>query len=103
MAQSEKSKSNTSAPSQEELAEQINQIKDDIGTLTRMMVDYAADTESKAEDALRQKASAARAQGRDAMHAAEVQANAFVAERPGMALGIAAGLGFLIGAWGSRR
>ena len=75
-----------------------------------MLADYAGETEQRAEAAIRQRAQAARAQGAVAMKDAQAQAhklgeqaNDFVAEKPGVALGLAAGLGFLIGVWGTRR
>jgi ElaB/YqjD/DUF883 family membrane-anchored ribosome-binding protein len=110
MAQTQKSDGTRSGPGQEEMAAQIGQIKQDIGTLTKMMADYAGETEQWAEAALRQRAQAAREQGAVALKDAQLQAqklgaqaNEFVAHKPGMALGIAAGLGFLVGVWGARR
>mgnify|MGYP000193381617 CR=1 FL=1 len=109
MAQAQKT-NGKSAPSTEELAAQIDQIKDDIGALTRMLAEYAGDKEQKAQDALKAKAQAAKDQGAVAMKQAQAQAEKlgaqtqdFVAHNPGLALGVAAGLGFLVGALGSRR
>lgn len=110
MAQTQKSDSKRAGPSQEDMAAQIGQIKEDIVTLTKMMTSYAGDTEKWAEDALKKRAKAAREQGVVALNDAQVQAeklgaqaNDFVAHKPGIALGLAAGLGFLIGVWGTRR
>lgn len=110
MAEPQKSGSAPSGHNREDLAGQIDQIKGDIGALTRMLAEYAGETEQKAEAALRQRAQAARMQSAVAMKDAQAQAqelgaraNDFVAEKPGLALGLAAGLGFLIGVWGARR
>lgn len=109
MAQAQKT-NDKPAPSTEELAAQVDQIKDDIGALTRMLAKYAGDAEQKAQDALKAKAQAAKDQGavamKQAQHQAEklgAQTHDFVAHNPGLALGVAAGLGFLVGALGSRR
>lgn len=110
MAQAQKTSGNSATPTQEELAAQVSQIKDDIGALTRMLAEYAGEKEERAEAALKAKAHAAKEQGAVAMKHAQEQAEKlgaqthdFVTHNPGLALGVAAGLGFLIGAWGSRR
>lgn len=109
-AQTTNGNGKVSAPSQEELAAQIDQIKTDVGQLTRMLADYAGQTEAQAKERLKASAAAMKDYGEVAIEKAKQQAslthkqaNDFVAEKPGLALGIAAGLGFLVGAWGARR
>ena len=110
MARTQQRNGKDNTPSQEELIAQIDTIKSDIGALTKLMADYAGAKEEEIETRLKDTADKAKAQGRLAADEAKAQAaafgaqaNRFVTEKPGMALGIAAGLGFLVGMLGARR
>ncbi len=110
MARTQQRNGKDNTPSQEELIAQIDTIKSDIGALTKLMADYAGAKEEEIESRLKDTADRAKAHGQLAADQAKAQAaefgahaNRFVAEKPGMALGIAAGFGFLVGMLGARR
>lgn len=110
MAQTSKSNGKASAPSPEDMAAQIDGLKEDISALTKLMADYTDGAQDKAKARFESAADLAKAYGEATMEEAKVRAadagahaKDFVAERPGVALGLAAGLGFLIGAMGARR
>lgn len=93
-----------------EMSAQIESLKNDIAGLTSAMGDYGKAQSrilgakaSNAADTVRER-SKTEAE-RLALQAQELQeqANDFVARQPGTALGIAAGVGFLVGMWSSRR
>ncbi len=97
-------------PTAGDLTDQIEVIRKDLSALTQMMADLGKGTADAALD--RAKTTAAGAQERVAahaetarQHATEIQgqANDFIRNQPATALGIAAGIGFLIGMMGTRR
>ncbi len=110
MAKTQTTNGKTSMPSQEELAAQVEVLKDDIATLTKLMSDYAGEAGQTAKARLEEAASQAKEKGAATVDEARLraayageQARDFIHEKPGVALGIAAGVGFLIGALGARR
>ncbi|RLJ51657.1 ElaB/YqjD/DUF883 family membrane-anchored ribosome-binding protein [Litoreibacter meonggei] len=103
---STKSKSATA----EDLAEQIETLRNDLGSLTQTIADLG---KAKGDEALASAKSTAdnvRAKAADSAETARLQAmelqdqaNDFVKNQPATALGIAAGLGFLVGFFGARK
>lgn len=97
-------------PTADDLAKQIEALQDDLGALTQTIADMgkakgqAAVSATKAKladarDNVADHAETARAQAAE-LHG---QANDFVKNQPAAALGIAAGLGFLIGMMTTRK
>lgn len=87
------------APTQDELAQQIEVIREDIANLAALL-----------RDAGEAKVDKVRAKAKDgveeATHMAErlgAEANKLIETRPGMVLAVAAGLGFLVGYLGGRK
>ncbi|AJE46206.1 DUF883 family protein [Celeribacter indicus] len=94
----------------EELQAQIATLKDDIAALTKTMADYGS-AQGKAAKASAQ-AALTEARARGAEHVAHAQQSALdaygemenrVRENPSAAMGLAAGLGFLVGLLAARR
>lgn len=94
----------------DDLATQVAILKDDIATLTQSLGEFGK-TKGKHLRAVAEDA-AADLKARGEEHAATVkahannlqdEANRFVVEKPAAALGIAAGLGFLVGFMASRK
>lgn len=102
--------SNTNGATASDLSDQIEILRADLGNLTQVMADLG---KAKGEDAVaaaRTAASSARDKVTDQAEVArqqaadlQGQANDFIHKQPATALGIAAGLGFLIGFMGSRK
>ncbi|MFL4471770.1 YqjD family protein [Tateyamaria armeniaca] len=99
-----------SAPDASDLAAQIDTLKSDLADLTSLIGDMGkAKTESAKEDVqqklddMRDAGAAHMADAR--MHAEELgaQANDFITRQPATALGIAAGVGFLVGMISARK
>lgn len=87
----------------EDLSIQIAILKDDIAALTGSMGDFS---KSKAREATEQAKSAAYSYaeaGKDRASEAQQSAEAFVRTQPATAMGIAAGVGFLVGLITARR
>ena len=106
------SKSNglSSTTSSEDVAKQIAALQADIAALTETVGDYGKTKAAELRGAAKEKGEDIRQKGEEhyeAMkgHAADLnaQANDFVAQKPAMALGIAAGVGFLVGMLSTRR
>lgn len=105
-----KSNSLNAATTSEDVAKQISALQADIAALTETVSGYGKTKAAELRGAAETKASELRERGAEhaeAMkaHAADLnaQANDFVAKQPATALGIAAGVGFLIGYMSSRR
>jgi ElaB/YqjD/DUF883 family membrane-anchored ribosome-binding protein len=108
----------TGTPDLEDLAAQIAALKSDITGLTEMILDMGQartrQATRQAHDKIEETLSAARTAGSEALsdtltgaRTKAVQASDeigdFIHRQPATALGIAAGLGFLIGLYGGRR
>lgn len=104
---SKKTNGKASAVSAADLEEQITTLREELGTLTKTIAELAkakgeetvADAKSKADDVREDAVDQVQAQ----TAALQDMANDFLNKQPATALGIAAGLGFLIGFLGSRR
>ena len=94
----------------EELAGQIEAIRADIASLTQTIAAIGKAKGAELSDAARERAAAAIAKGGEQAELLRQQAlrlndeaQDFVAQRPATSLGIAAGLGFVVGMLMSRR
>ena len=110
MASTSASKSNGTGPSTADLAEQVAQIKGDMGELTTLLKDLGLSKAEAAQDAIKSGVATGKQKGEDAIALAQLQAEhagakaqQFVHEQPTTALGIAAGVGFLVGLLATRR
>ncbi|MBZ8118931.1 DUF883 family protein [Roseovarius sp. LXJ103] len=106
-AQTNSSKNDTTPA---DLTDQIETLRNDLSMLTETIADMGKAKGEALSDAAARKAARAQEKGADAVEyateraqAAQSQANAFVHNQPAAALGIAAGLGFLIGMISTRR
>ncbi|MHA6263310.1 DUF883 family protein [Arenibacterium sp. CAU 1754] len=93
-----------------DLSEQIAILRNDLSDLSGTIAGLGKTKTAELKDAAAQQADVAREKGAKAAeyvseraHEAQAQANDFVKTQPGAALGIAAGLGFLVGYLSSRR
>ncbi|WP_272009431.1 DUF883 family protein [Roseovarius sp. ZX-A-9] len=109
MAQS-KSSAESGGATVEELTSQIEALKGDIAAITGTLADLGAETRDQAKARVRDAASDVRARSekhlKDAQACAEdlsAQATDAVRQQPAMAVGIAVGVGFLIGLVTARR
>ncbi len=109
MAQAKSSTSSGSA-SVEDLAVQIETLKGDIAGIAEILADLGTEKRAQATARVRDAASEVKAHGeqhlKDAQNYAEdlsAQATDAVRRQPAMAVGIAVGVGFLIGLVTSRR
>ena len=111
MAQSKSATNGTSsAPTYDDLAAQIDTLKSDISALTELMGDYGRARKEDAAARLRDAAEATRDKGYETAAQARAKAADWATEaeevvrrQPALAMGIAAGLGFLVGALSTRR
>jgi ElaB/YqjD/DUF883 family membrane-anchored ribosome-binding protein len=94
----------------EDLTNQIEILRKDLSDLTSTMSDMGKAKKAQLADAAAQQVEAARQKGIETAdllgsHARDVQgqANDFVKSQPATALGIAAGVGFLVGLMSTRR
>ena len=87
----------------EDLSKQIEILKSDISSLTSTLGEYAKSKGAEATDTAKAKAQKVAETGRDKAVEAQLHAEEFIRTKPATALGIAAGLGFLIGMITSRR
>ena len=93
-----------------DLKDQIETLRNDIGTLTRTMADMG---KGKGDDAMAHARATMSDMGEQVADHAETarlramelqgQANDFIRTQPATALGIAAGAGFLVGFFGARK
>jgi ElaB/YqjD/DUF883 family membrane-anchored ribosome-binding protein len=107
---SSSAKSNGSAPTADDLARQIEALKDDIAGIARTLGAMGAAQGEAAAAAARSTAQGLKANGAAALDAAAERAGAAatgateaVRQNPGLALGLAMGLGFLVGYLTARR
>lgn len=88
-----------SSVTQQDLADQIAQIKGDIADLSDLLAQGGAESAQKLKGKAQEGVQAAQDRAEDLGE----QAQRFVSEKPGTALGIAAGIGFLVGFLGARK
>jgi ElaB/YqjD/DUF883 family membrane-anchored ribosome-binding protein len=100
----------TTKPTPEDLAKQMQELRDDVATLTTMLGDLTRAEARDAADSAKRAAHKTREsieheyeklhkQAEDAVN----HADALIHERPAMAMGIAAGFGLLVGLMLSRK
>ena len=87
----------------EDLSNQIEILKSDISTLTDTLGEYAKAKGVEAGETAKVKAQKVADAGREKALEAQLHAEDFVRTQPAAALGLAAGLGFLVGMITSRR
>lgn len=100
----------TTSSDTSDLAAQIDTLRNDIAALAQTVGDIGKARGEEAVNAAKGKVDAVRDQAADAADTARLramefqdQADNFIKTQPGTALGVAAGIGFLIGFFGSRR
>lgn len=91
-------------PDSEDLQAQVAILRQDIASITETLGAMAKAQKDGLTDAAQKRYEEARARGADAISSAQAQANAlnaqaheFVHDKPGLSLGIAAALGFMVG------
>lgn len=103
-----------SAPTSEELSAQVATLREDVATLTNLLGDFTKakgeqvteatkETFSSIRDESKARASAATDAASKQVTELQGQANDFVKNQPGTALGVAAGIGFLVGFMSGRK
>ena len=104
------SQGKTNGASVSDVSNQIEILREDLSALTQTIADLSRAKGDEAITAARDKMADARDKATDQAQAArqqaaelQGQANDFIRNQPATALGIAAGLGFLVGFMGSRR
>lgn len=114
MATAKGSKSNGSTPSAADLADQVAQLQSQIGDMAELIKEVSVQKQGQIKEAAASVAATAKDAAKDVgeeaydaasaqVHAASQTAQDFVQDRPTAALGIAAGIGFAIGLWATRR
>lgn len=93
----------TSDVSVQDLSEQIQILKDDISALTSSLGDFTVDTGKQAAATAQAKAEDAAEMGRKKAIETQQKAEDFITTQPATALGLAAGIGFLVGMMTARR
>lgn len=88
----------------QDVADQMATLRADIGALTSLVTELAQNKGADLSDAAKEQVSAVKQSARDHAEAAkdqaqqlQDQATAFARDQPAVALGVAAGLGFLVG------
>ena len=101
-------KTETATPA--DLSDQIEILRKDLSDLTSTIAGLGRAKGEEAINAAKARASTVRAAAGEQVEAAQLQAqqlrnqaDQFVREQPGMALGIAAGVGFLVGFFSTRK
>jgi ElaB/YqjD/DUF883 family membrane-anchored ribosome-binding protein len=92
-----------SSVSVEDLSKQIETLRKDLSKLTSSVADYGRGKADDLTTAARVKSAEAADELSARARDAQAQANQFITTQPGLALGIAAGAGFLVGLLTSRR
>ena len=83
--------------SMDDLSRQISILKQDVAKLTSTLGAYGQSVYGDAKEGARDRASELHAAGMDKARETQQQAEEFLRTQPATALGIAAGIGFLIG------
>ncbi|WP_298858583.1 DUF883 domain-containing protein [uncultured Sulfitobacter sp.] len=87
----------------DDLAAQIQTLKDDLSILTQTLSEYGTAKAENAAQTAQAKAAELKAAGQDKVVEAQLHAEEFVRTQPATSLGLAAGLGFLVGMIAARR
>ncbi|MCX7566577.1 DUF883 domain-containing protein [Sulfitobacter sp. F26169L] len=81
----------------EDLSAQMDVLKRDLSSLTQTLTEYGFAKTAAAKQSAKETAADLSAAGREKAALAQMQAEDFVRTQPATALGLAAGLGFLVG------
>lgn len=99
-----------SGPSTEELQKQVAALKDDVAALTSALEEYGAAQGAHLKSSAQNAAREAVRTGEETLHAAQDQAarayhnsEKHIRENPAAAVGLAAGIGFVVGLFAGRR
>jgi len=103
MAKTNTAVNGSSSASIEDLSAQIDILKKDLSNLTSALSEYGAAKTDEVAQTAKAKAAEVRAASRETAADAQLQAEEFVRTQPATALGLAAGLGFLVGMFTARR
>ncbi|SMY10279.1 DUF883 family protein [Flavimaricola marinus] len=110
MARAQTTNGTSSTPDIDDLANQIATLKSDLAGLTEMMAEMGRSKKNQAQERIEETFSTARAAGAEKLAEARTRATHmsddvgdFIHQQPATALGIAAGLGFLVGMIGTRK
>lgn len=87
----------------DELSAQIEKLKTDLSTLTTSLTEYGVGKPEAMLESAQEKAEALKLAGRDKAIEAQLHTEEFVKNQPATALGLAAGLGFIVGMITARR
>ena len=94
----------------DQLSSQIATLRSDIAAISKSLADLGSNTKDVAVEKARQKASELRATGEEQLHAAQVRAEELgqqavdaVRKQPATAVGLAVGVGFLLGFLSGRK
>lgn len=87
----------------DELAAQIELLKSDIAGLTESIGDFGKSKLSEVKGQAQKTAADLAETGREKAIETQIRAEDFIRSQPGTAIGIAAGIGFLVGIFSSRR
>lgn len=87
----------------EDLSAQIDALKNDLSSLTSSLSDYGIGKAAEAKQATKEGAETLKAAASDKAIEAQLHTEEFVKTQPATALGLAAGLGFLVGMITARR
>lgn len=94
----------TNAPvTTDELAAQIELLKSDIASLTSSIGDFGKSKISEVKGQAQKTATDFATTSREKAIETQIRAEDFIRSQPGTAIGIAAGIGFLVGIFSSRR
>lgn len=121
MASTATTKTNGKTPTSADLANQLAEVKSDLADLAKLMAEFGRGSAREVQSDVRARAEAAREQVAEKVETAKetvretyeaahkraedlgAQAQDYIRSQPGTALGIAAGVGFLIGLMAARR
>ncbi|MBB3992449.1 ElaB/YqjD/DUF883 family membrane-anchored ribosome-binding protein [Sulfitobacter undariae] len=95
--------SNGKNVSVEDLSAQMEILRNDLSNLTQTLSDYGVSKSAEATRYAKATAADLEAAGRKKASEAQAQAEEFVHNQPATSLGIAAGIGFLVGMMTARR
>jgi len=87
----------------EDLSAQIETLKNDLSALTSSLSEYGVGKAAKAKETAQDRAESLKSAASDKALEAQLHTEEFVKTQPATALGLAAGLGFLVGLVTARR
>ena len=93
----------TSEPSLEDLTEQMAILRDDIAALTSTVGNFGKAKADEAAETVKSTAADLKEAGQQSLAETQARAEDFIRSQPATALGLAAGVGFLVGLLTARR